>query len=109
MWYIYIYAVIKIYCKEDENEFQFTVEDNGPGIDPQFHEKIFVIFQTLLARDVLESTGVGLAIVKKIIDERGGKIWVESEMNIGTKFIFTWPKKAKQNVKTFELSQEEIA
>jgi light-regulated signal transduction histidine kinase (bacteriophytochrome) len=93
---------INLGCKEFADYYQFYVEDNGPGIEPQFYEKIFVIFQTSLARDVMESTGVGLAIVKKIIDERGGKIWVESEIGVGTKFIFEWPKKAKQSLKNGE-------
>jgi signal transduction histidine kinase len=66
------------------------VRDNGPGIDSEFHEKIFIIFQTLQARDKVESTGVGLAIVKKIIEEKGGKVWVESEKGKGTSFYFTW-------------------
>lgn len=102
------YPIINISCKEDNENYEFSVEDNGPGIESQFHEKIFVIFQTLLARDVMESTGVGLAIVKKIIDERGGKIWVESEMGIGTKFCFIWPKKAKAVMKDKESGLEEF-
>jgi PAS domain S-box-containing protein len=71
---------------------EFSVADDGPGIAPEFHEKIFVIFQTLNARDNKESTGVGLAIVKKIIEEQGGSIRVESEEGKGAKFIFTIPK-----------------
>ena len=102
------YPIINISCKEDNENYEFSIEDNGPGIESQFHEKIFVIFQTLLARDVMESTGVGLAIVKKIIDERGGKIWVESEMGIGTKFCFIWPKKAKTVMKDKESGLEEF-
>lgn len=70
---------------------EFCVADNGPGIEAQFFEKIFVIFQTLQARDTFESTGVGLAIVKKIITEKGGKIWIESEIGQGARFYFTWP------------------
>lgn len=101
-------TLINIQFEEAPEHFKFTVEDNGPGIETQFHEKIFVIFQTLLARDVLESTGVGLAIVKKIIDERGGKIWVESEIGKGSKFIFTWPKKSRQNLKALEFSAQEV-
>ena len=66
--------------------------DNGAGIDKEFHEKIFVIFQTLQARDTYESTGVGLAIVKKLVEDKGGKVWVESTSNEGTKFYFNWPK-----------------
>lgn len=83
---------IKITCEEQENFYKFGVADNGDGIEPEFHEKIFVIFQTLEARDKVESTGVGLAIVKKIIDEKGGEVWVESEKGKGSAFFFTWPK-----------------
>lgn len=89
-------TVIKFTCEEDGNFYVFGVEDNGPGIDEKFHEKIFVIFQTLQARDTFESTGVGLAIVKKIIDEAGGKIWIESELNKFTRFMFRWPKTFKE-------------
>lgn len=74
----------------------FSVKDNGPGIDPRFHEKIFIIFQTLNRRDVVESTGVGLAIVKKIIEDQGGKIWVESEIGAGANFRFFWPNYRKK-------------
>lgn len=77
---------------EDDRKYEFYVSDNGPGISPEFHERIFVIFQTLQSRDEIESTGVGLAIVKKILDEKGGQIRIESKMKEGTKFIFTWPK-----------------
>jgi PAS domain S-box-containing protein len=70
----------------------FFVQDNGPGIEEQFHEKIFAIFQTLQARDAMESTGVGLSIVKKIVEEKGGNVWIESELGKGSKFIFTLPK-----------------
>ncbi len=71
--------------------YQFYVSDNGPGIEPEFHDKVFTIFQTLQARDKVESTGVGLAIVKKMVLEKGGEVWVESELGKGAKFIFTWP------------------
>ncbi|WP_235161520.1 ATP-binding protein [Dyadobacter sp. CY351] len=77
---------------EEDTKYEFYVRDNGPGISPEFHDRIFVIFQTLQARDEIESTGVGLAIVKKILDEKGGLIRIESTMKEGTKFIFTWPK-----------------
>jgi PAS domain S-box-containing protein len=70
----------------------FYVEDNGPGIAPQFHEKVFAIFQTLQARDSVESTGVGLAIVKKIVEEKGGSVWLESSVGKGSKFLCTLPK-----------------
>jgi light-regulated signal transduction histidine kinase (bacteriophytochrome) len=73
----------------------FYVQDNGPGIEKQFHEKVFAIFQTLQARDTIESTGVGLAIVKKIIEEKGGNVWLESELGQGSTFFFTIPKSEK--------------
>jgi PAS domain S-box-containing protein len=72
--------------------YEFTVADNGPGIAPEFHEKIFVIFQTLEARDKAENTGVGLAIVKKIIEDKGGTISIKSQLGQGATFCFTWPK-----------------
>jgi PAS domain S-box-containing protein len=78
------------------NKYEFSIKDNGPGIDNRFHEKIFVIFQTLTPRDTMESTGVGLAIVKKIIEEEGGRIWIDSEPGHGAEFKFTWPKEAKK-------------
>ncbi len=70
---------------------EFAVSDDGPGINPDFHSKIFVIFQTLQPRDTLESTGIGLALVKKIVEDQSGKIWVESRQGAGTTFRFTWP------------------
>lgn len=80
---------------KDEGKFwRFSIADNGPGIDKEYHDKIFIIFQTLNARDKVESTGVGLAIVKKIIEDKGGKCWVESEPGFGSTFYFTWPKNA---------------
>jgi len=97
---------IDIYSKEDGDNYIFEVVDNGPGIEQQFHDKIFVIFQTLQARDTFESTGVGLAIVKKIVDEVGGKIWVESQLDIETRFIFKWPKNTSASIKPFQFSMQ---
>ncbi len=85
-------GVIKIYHKEYLQQYEFFVEDNGPGIGKNYHNKIFVIFQTLQERDTLESTGVGLAIVKKILDDRNQKIHVTSDAGTGAIFSFTWPK-----------------
>lgn len=98
---------IKITCEELSKEYLFGVEDNGPGIDSQFHEKVFVIFQTLQARDSFESTGVGLAIVKKIVDEIGGKIWIESEVGKYTRFMFKWPKVSSAEFKPFQFSLQD--
>lgn len=100
---------IKITCEELNDEYLFGIEDNGPGIDPQYHEKVFVIFQTLQARDSFESTGVGLAIVKKIVDEIGGKIWIESEPGKFARFMFRWPKISNEGFKPFQFSVQEKA
>lgn len=70
---------------------EFCVEDNGPGISPEFHEKVFQIFQTLQSRDSFESTGVGLAIVKKIVEDKGGHVWLDSDLGKGTRFYFSLP------------------
>jgi len=71
---------------------QFTISDNGPGIAEEYHTKVFKVFQTIEARDKKESTGIGLSIVQKIIEEKGGTIKIESEENKGASFIFTLPK-----------------
>lgn len=82
---------------EDMGEtYRFSVQDDGVGIDPRFHDKVFVIFQTLNARDKVESTGVGLSLVKKIVEEHGGKVSLESEEGKGSIFRFTWPKKSSK-------------
>ncbi len=86
-------GVVSVYYRELANHYEFYVEDDGPGIPKAYHEKIFVIFQTLEARDAFESTGVGLAIVKKILDDRKLTIRVASEAGKGAIFAFTWPKK----------------
>ena len=72
--------------------YEFLVADNGPGIAPQYREKVFAIFQTLKARDEAENTGIGLSIVKKIIETQGGTIELESELGRGAIFRFAWPK-----------------
>lgn len=84
---------IKIGVEDIGKYYEFYVSDDGPGIEPQYHEKIFEVFQTLQSRDVIESTGIGLSIVKKVIEEQGGKVTVESELGKGTTFRFTYPKK----------------
>jgi PAS domain S-box-containing protein len=97
---------ITISAEERENEWMISVKDNGPGIDPRFHDKVFVIFQTLNPRDTVESTGVGLAIVKKIVEEEGGKIWIESEAGQGADFRFTWLKQPKPDVFEYETTNK---
>lgn len=74
---------------------EFRVSDDGPGIPPRFHDRIFAIFQTLATRDDLESSGIGLAIVKKRVHDNGGRIRVESAPPArGAAFVFTWPEAA---------------
>ncbi|MFN3951055.1 MAG: ATP-binding protein [Thermaurantimonas sp.] len=88
--------VVEVTWFDHGKEVEFVVKDNGEGIHPDFHEKIFQMFQTLKARDEVESTGVGLAIVKKIIEDKGGRIWVESAPSEGSTFYFMWPKYEKK-------------
>jgi len=83
---------IRIGCVEDDGFWRFSIADNGPGIDEKHFEKIFQIFQTLSPRDETESAGVGLTVVKKIVELYGGRIWVQSEIGKGTTFFFTLPK-----------------
>ena len=89
-------GTIEISVDEAESAYQFTVKDDGPGIDAAFHKKIFAIFQTLRARDELESTGIGLALVQKIVLAEGGDIQLFSEEGKGATFQFTWPKVPKR-------------
>jgi len=81
---------IKITGRKIKDYYEFSVKDNGIGIAAEYHHKIFEIFQTLREKNEIESTGVGLAIVKKIIDEQRETIIVKSELGMGTEFIFTW-------------------
>ncbi|HEX8391081.1 MAG TPA: PAS domain-containing protein [Longimicrobium sp.] len=71
--------------------WEFAVRDHGPGIAPEFHDRIFTIFQTLESRDRVESTGIGLSIVKKLVEGRGGRVWVESAPGEGSTFRVLWP------------------
>lgn len=74
----------------------FYVRDNGPGIDPRYHEKIFQIFQRLGPRDEVEGTGAGLTICRKIVEGMGGKLWLESEVDQGATFYFALPRGAEK-------------
>ena len=83
------HGLIRVRSELEGNYWHFSVTDNGPGIDEKYFDRIFELFQTLAPRDEIEGTGVGLALVKKIVELGGGRIWVESERGTGATFHFT--------------------
>jgi len=88
---------IRVGCADLGDAWQFSVADNGPGIEARHHERIFQLFQVLTPRDQKESTGVGLALVKKIVELHGGRVWLESRVGEGSTFFFTLPKTGTPN------------
>jgi signal transduction histidine kinase len=85
-------GLITVGCTGEAEQWTFSVSDNGPGIDEKYHDRIFQLFQTLAPRDDYESTGIGLTLVKKIVELYRGKVWVESRLGAGSTFFFTLPK-----------------
>ncbi len=84
---------VVVSARDGGDHWEFRIADNGPGIASQYHERVWGIFQTLEARDKVENTGIGLAIVKKIVEGRGGIVAIESTPGQGATFRFTWPKR----------------
>ncbi|MBP9691965.1 MAG: PAS domain-containing protein [Alphaproteobacteria bacterium] len=89
---------IQIGAIEEEDFWKLFVKDNGIGIDPQFHERVFKIFQRLHSYEEFKGTGIGLSICKRIVERHGGKIWIESEENEGSTFYFTIPKIIQEEI-----------
>lgn len=84
---------VDVTARETEGGFEFAVADDGPGIPANQREKIFGMFHTLRSRDEVEGTGIGLSLVKRLVERFGGRVWVESGAPRGARFLFSWPRR----------------
>lgn len=87
--------VIRLSAIDRGDEVELEVADNGVGIKPEHHARVWQLFQTLQSRDIVETTGIGLAIVKKQVESHGGRVWIDPDIEAGTTIRFTWPKRTK--------------
>ncbi len=88
---------VELFAREAGEFFEISVKDNGPGIDTKYNEKIFKVFSSLIPQSQMENTGMGLPIAKKIIEDSGGTIEMESKSQEGATFRFFWPKVIREN------------
>jgi len=93
---------------KNKDYYEFSVTDDGPGIPPAYHNRVFVMFQTLRPRDEVEGSGMGLALVKKIIETYGGRTSIVSDGNRGTSINFTWPIKIDGKVSIANNAQAKL-
>jgi light-regulated signal transduction histidine kinase (bacteriophytochrome) len=97
---------VSVSCHDTGNKWEFAVQDNGIGIDPKYHDRIFRLFQRLHTQEEYSGTGIGLAVCKKIVERHGGAIRVEPAEGGGSVFRFTLPKKGEAEAKV-EVKPEE--
>jgi signal transduction histidine kinase len=89
--------IVEISCHQEDGQWQFAVKDNGVGIERQYHQKVFDIFQRLESLDENSGSGIGLAICKKALERHGGQIWIDSEVGKGSTFYFSLPVRVQFN------------
>jgi signal transduction histidine kinase len=95
---------VTITVEDRPKEYEFIVRDDGPGISPEFYQRVFTAFQILERRNDIQQTGIGLAMVKKIVELNGGMTWLETEGSRGLTVHFTWPKELLQQPISFRRS-----